>query len=499
MTTHDSLDDLSAARTAVLVRSGELSPTDALEAAIKRIERRNPSLNALVHTGFDDARRVAKKLERRLAAGEDIGILAGVPTVMKDLFGEYPGWPSTIGGIPALKNHRAQRFSLFPQRMQDAGAIVLGATNSPVLGFRGTCDNELFGPTRNPFDVSRNSGGSSGGSTAAVADGMLAVAGANDGGGSIRIPAAWCGVYGFQPSLGTVPEAVRPNGFDNLSPYIYDGPVSRTVEDAALALSALTTYDPSDPLSVVSSLDWMAQLGRSVAGMKIGLAVNLGVFPVDAKVAAAVTRAAGVFERLGAHVTLIDFPLPYSQQELSALWCTLVAPRMLAGINAFASAGVDLRKPGQLPAAVLEWIDRARGISLAEIHAAQIVRTAVYDAFETSFQSVDLLLSATVGCMPVKNLAGGKTVGPDSIEGEPVDPLIGWALTYLTNFTGHPAASIPVGLVDGLPLGMQIIGRRRGDGDVLAASAAFEREQPWAPIYEVTRQRQLTPTAQAID
>ena len=491
MTFSNDIDALSAAETARLVRARRLSPSEALEAAIRRIESRNPALNAFVHLGLDDARKSARRLEQRLFDGEYVGVLAGVPTAMKDLFGHYPGWPATLGGVPALKDNRADATSLFPDRMQRAGAIVVGATNSPVFGFRGTCDNELFGPTRNPFDLSRNSGGSSGGSAAAVADGMLALAGANDGGGSIRIPAAWCGVFGFQPSQGVVPQAARPNGFDLVAPFVYDGPLARTVEDAALAMSALAGYDSADPTSVAPPMDWMEPLRRSVAGMRIGLSLDLGGFAVEPRVADAIHRAALVFERLGAEVSLVDFPLRHSQQSLSALWCRLVGTRMLSGLEGFKARGLDLMTTAQVPQEVLDCIDDARGMTLAQIHAAQETRTSVYDSFEATFQKVDLLLTPTVGCLAVKNdAARGRTVGPSRIEGVAVDPLIGWALTYLTNFTGHPAASVPAGLVDGLPVGLQIVGRRRADADVLAASAEFERAQPWAHSYPFARERQ---------
>lgn len=489
------IDQLSAAETAKLVRSGQLSPTESLEAAIARIERRNPSLNAFVHLGFDDARASARRLEQQLVRREALGLLAGVPTAIKDLFGLYPGWPATIGGIEAFKDTKADTLSVFPERMQQAGAIVLGMTNSPVFGYRGTCDNKLFGPTRNPFDLSRNSGGSSGGSAAAVADGMLAIAGANDGGGSIRIPAAWCGVVGFQPSQGVVPQTARPDAFDHVAPFIYDGPVARTVEDAALALSALSGYDARDPLSASGRIDWMAQLHRPMTNMRVGLSVTLGGFPVEPQVRLVIEQAALAFEAMGAQVSLVDFPLHQSQHELSALWCRLVGTRMLAGVEGMCRQGIDLLSDAAaLPDAIRDSIEQARGMSLSDIQAAQQVRTGVYDAFEATFAEVDVLLAPTVACVAVKNGPRGETVGPATIDGEPVDPLIGWALTYLTNFSGHPSASVPAGMVDGLPVGLQIIGRRRGDADVMAACAAFERARPWAATYAMTRDRPLGPS-----
>lgn len=492
----NDIDALSAAETARLVSSGQLTPTESVEAAIARIERRNPSLNAFVHLGFDDARAAARGLEQKLFRGEALGVLAGVPTAVKDLFGHYPGWPATIGGIRAFKDQPATSLSVFPERMQQAGAIVVGLTNSPVFGYRGTCDNELFGPTCNPFDLTRNSGGSSGGSAAAVADGMLAVAGANDGGGSIRIPAAWCGVVGFQPSQGMVPQTARPDAFDHVSPFIYDGPVARTVEDAALALTALSGYDARDPLSAAGRLDWMAQLQRPMTQMRVGLSLTLGGFPVEPEVRALIEQAALAFEAMGAQVSLVDLPLRQPQQELSALWCRLVGTRMLAGVDGLRAQGIDLLgDPDALPDAVRASIEDARSMSLAEIQAAQQVRTSVYDAFEAAFAHVDILLAPTVACTAVSNGARGQTVGPAMVDGVAVDPLIGWALTYLTNFSGHPAASVPAGLVNGLPVGLQIIGRRRGDADVMAACAAFERARPWAAAYALVRERALRPAA----
>lgn len=180
-------------------------------------------------------------------SGDEVGPLHGVPTAMKDLFDFKPGWPTTFGGVRAFENFVADFYCAWAERMEAAGAIIMGKTNSPVMGFRGTCDNYMFGPTRNPFDLSRNSGGSSGGSAAAVADGLLPIAEGTDGGGSVRIPASWCGVYGFKQSYGRVPYTGRPNAFGSIFPFIFEGIISRTVEDAALGLNALSGYDPRDP------------------------------------------------------------------------------------------------------------------------------------------------------------------------------------------------------------------------------------------------------------
>ena len=224
----------SAAELARRVRDGEVSAAELVDATIERIEERNADLNAVVYKGYDDARRAASAADDAVRAGDPLGPLHGVPTLMKDLFDFKPGWKSTFGGIPALADQVIDAYCVFAERVEAAGAIIVGKTNSPVMGMRGTCDNPLFGPSRNPFDTTKNAGGSSGGSAAAVADGFVPFAEGTDAGGSIRIPAAWCGVYGFKPSWGRVPVVIRPNAFAGTDPFVAEGPITRTVEDAAL-------------------------------------------------------------------------------------------------------------------------------------------------------------------------------------------------------------------------------------------------------------------------
>src|SRR3954467_6780103 len=188
----------------------ELPPVEVLEATIERIEARNPSLNALVYLGFDDARAAAREAEAALLSGEAVGLLHGVPAAIKDLFDFKPGWPATFGGIPALRDFKLDTYCAFAERAEQAGAGLVRKGNGPGMGLRGVCDNPLFGPSCNPFDTSRNTGGSSGGCAAAVADGLLTFAEGTDGGGSIRIPASWCGIYGYKQSFGRVPFISRP-------------------------------------------------------------------------------------------------------------------------------------------------------------------------------------------------------------------------------------------------------------------------------------------------
>jgi amidase len=455
------------------IRERELSPVELMDATLRRIEERNPRLNAFAYQAFDEAMEAARNAERT----EPSGPLHGVPTALKDLFDFKPGWPATMGGIRALRDYRPPIMCPWCERMERAGAIIVGKTNAPSMGLRGTTDNYLFGPTRNPWDTTRNAGGSSGGSAAAVADGMLTIAEGTDGGGSVRIPAAWCGVYGYKQSWGRVPAIFRPNAFDGTNPFLFEGVITNTVADAALGMTAIAGYDPRDPFSLREEVDFLGALDRDVAGMRIAYSPDLDVFPVDRRIASTVADAVRAFEDAGAHVEQVELGIAHDQRELSDLWSRLIMPINVGTVEGLRAQGYDVRP--DLPPEYLHWLDIGYELTARDIARDQAMRTEVFDAIQNVFASYDLLVSPTVAALPVENAGDGNTLGPSAVEGVPVDPLIGWCLTYVANLTGHPAASIPAGLADGLPVGMQIIGRSLADTDVLAASAAFERLRPW--------------------
>ena len=494
MSLSDELAYESAGELARKVRARDLSPVEIVDAFLERIEVRNPSITAFVHVAFEDARREAKKAERDVMSGEALGPLHGVPSAIKDLFDFKPGWTSTYGGIRALKDHVADHYCPFAERMERAGAIHLGKTNSPVLGFRGVCDNYLFGPSRNPFDLRRNTGGSSGGSAGAVADGLLPLAEGTDGGGSIRIPSSWCGVYGYKASAGRLPLVSRPNAFGGTSPFLFEGAITRTVEDSALALSVLAGYDSRDPFSLDEEVDFPAATRRSIHGMKVAYSSDLDVFPVDPRVKEVVGKAVRAFEEAGAHIEEVKVGINRSQQELSDLWCRMIMPPTLSFLDVCKEQGIDLlgEHRADLPPELHAWIETANRLTLRDVMHDQAMRTEVYDAIQGVLDEYDLLVTPTLACLPVENGDDRNTVGPAEINGEAVDPLIGWCLTYPINFTGHPAATVPAGLADGLPVGMQIVGRRYADTDVLAASAVFERLRPWRETYRICRARETT-------
>ena len=483
----------SAADLAQRIRRHEISPVELMTFTIQRIERRNPSLNAFVFLDFEHAMERARAAEAALASSESLGPLHGVPVAMKDLFDFKPGWPATFGGVRALRNQVIDAYCPYAERMERAGAILVGKTNAPVMGLRGIADNYLFGPTHNPFDLSRNPGGSSGGSAAAVADGLVPIAEGTDAGGSIRIPAAWCNVYGYRASYGRVPFTGRPNAFASVTPFLFEGTLTRTVEDAALGLQVMAGPDRRDPFSLLDTPDYSAALTRPISGWRIAYSPDFDVFPVEPAVARAVAEAVHGFVEAGATVDEVKVGIKRSQHDLSDVWNRLMMPLNIAGLEGLKSGGIDLMRdhPDDLPPEYRHWIEVGYGLSAMDVWNDQIVRTEIYDAIESVLQRYDLLVTPTLACMPVKNSTDGNTLGPSEINGEAVDPLIGWCLTYLTNFSGHPSASIPAGLVDGLPVGMQVIGRREADTDVLAASAAFERARPWADAYRICESRPL--------
>ena len=476
----------SVSELARLIRTRELSPVEVVESCISDIERYNPSLNAFVYFGFEEALKAASESEKRLMQGYLDGAMHGVPVAIKDLFDFKPGWPSTFGGIRALKDFRTDFYCSFAERVENAGAIIVGKTNSPTMGFRGTCDNFLFGPTKNPFNLDYNSGGSSGGSVSAVASGLLPMAEGTDGGGSIRIPASWCGVVGYKPSFGTVPLVMRPNAFGGDTPFIFEGPITRNVEDAALVMSTIAGFNAADPYSVYNTINFSEYQSSVSEPLKIAYSPDLDVFPVDPRIRNVIDNAVRLFEDMGAKIEEVKLGFELSQKEMSDLWCRLIMPLNVRSLDSLKAANFNLLEDNKndFPQEYLNWIEVGKRMTAVDFLKDQEKRTSIFDKIQAVLDKFDLLITPTLACLPVLNGDDGNTMGPTRIEGETVDPLIGWCLTYPFNFTGHPAASIPAGQVKEFPIGMQIVGNRFKDDLVLSACARFEQMQPWAHTYK---------------
>ncbi len=482
--------ELSAVATAQWIREGRLSPVEAVEAALERVKRRNPVLNAFVTVLAEQARERALAAERALRAGGPLGPLHGVPIALKDLFDAKAGVRNTFGSL-VFADFVPDTDANHVARLEAAGAIVIGKTNTPEFGYKGTTDNLLFGPTRSPFDLATNAGGSSGGSAAAVAAGMVPLAQGSDGGGSVRIPAALSGVVGFKATFGVIPLVTRPDGFLGHTPYAHVGPLSRTVEDAALMLGVLAGPDARDPLSLPAfGLDLGGAALRGVRGLRIAYSPDYGGFPIEPAVAEPVAAAAAAFEELGAEVEAVQLTLPRPHHELAAMWTRTSGVRAAETVAAMRASGIDLlgEHRDRLDPYFLRKVEAAQEVRAIDYRLDDVARTEVYDALQAVFERFDLLVGPTLSVAKVDNADDGLTMGPATVEGEEVDRAIGWCPTYLQNFTGHPAISIPAGFTpEGWPVGLHISGPRFADARVLAAAAAFERARPWSEAYERAR------------
>jgi aspartyl-tRNA(Asn)/glutamyl-tRNA(Gln) amidotransferase subunit A len=429
----------------------------------------------------DRARERAAELEAAIERGEEVGPLAGLPVGIKDLQ-DVAGIPTTSGAVP-LADHVPEESAAFVDRLEAAGAVVVGKTNTPEYGYKSTTDNELFGPTATPFDTDHVSGGSSGGSAAAVADGLAAFAQGSDGGGSIRIPASCCGLYGYKPSFGRVPNDGRPDGFGQHTPFTFLGPMTRTVEDAALAMSVMAGPDAGDPFSLPEDgTDWLGAVDEPVDDLSVAYSPGLDIFPISPGVRETMDEAVDALADAGMDVERADPDHDLTFAELSETFSTMYT----AGFAAIAErieeetgfdylgADRDRASPG-LPA----MMETGMELDAVTFVRANEVRTEWYDAVQSLLSSYDLLVSPVLSVTPPK--IGEEAV--HEVDGEEIDPYTGWLLTWPFNMCDNPGASIPAGFVDGLPVGMQLVGRRHEDDTVLAASAAYERQRPWQDRY----------------
>lgn len=467
------------------IREGDVSPITVVNAHLKRIEARNDDLNAFITVAEEHARTQAQEAERALETGSSIGPLHGVPVALKDLTAFREGMRHTFG-CRAFSDNIATHTAEFVQRLEDAGAIVIGKTNTPEFGHKPVTDNLLVGPTSTPFDLERNAGGSSGGSAAAVADGMTAIAQGGDAAGSVRIPAAFCGVYGLKPSFGRIPESARPNAFQYHSPFICKGVLTRSVKDAAIALEVMAGPNARDPFALPNDGgDYVGAIERPIDEWSIAYSSDLGVFPVAESVRTCIEDALSAFEREGATVDPIDVGFGHSLETLRDRTRFGLMQAFTAKIadSITQRTGIDFlgEHAADVPEEFRERIRAGQEYSPVDISRMNQVRTAMFDGVQTIFEDegYDLLVTPTVSVPPIRN----GSLDDVRVDGNPVHPRADWLLTWPFNMTGHPAASIPAGRVDGLPIGMQLVGPRFGDETVITASTAFERRRPWIESY----------------
>ena len=462
-TTPSNLFSISAFDLADVIRRRQVSPVEVVDAVLARIERFNPALNAFVITYPERALESARAAERAVMAGDALGPLHGVPVSIKDLF-----WVRGVrhtAGSKLLENFVPSEDAPAVERLDRAGAINIGKTNTAEFGWRGSTDNPRFGATANPWDRTRTPGGSSGGAAAAVAAGLGPLALAGDGAGSIRIPASFCGLVGLKASFGRVPIFPPPA---NNELVLHAGPITRTVRDAALMLNVLTGPDARDPLSLPSeNADFLHELDTGLSGARLAWSADLGFLPNDPETRQIAEAAARSFEHDGIAVEEADLRLSDPSWILDTLWGA-----NLAGQH----AGRSSDEKARMDPALVAYVEARQHMSISDYVKAVAARQAVVGQLARFFERYDLLLTPTVG-LPAFPLG---LVNPESVAGMPVAHL-GWSLAYVFNWSGQPAISVPAGWTSGgLPVGLQIIGRRFEEALVLRAARAFEQAHPWS-------------------
>ena len=455
---------LPATELAALIRKKKVSPVEVVDAVLDRIAKVNPALNAFVTLTDVQARREARAAERALTRrGAALGPLHGVPFSVKDLV--VTKGVRTTFGTPLYRDNVPAEDAPIVERLKRAGAILLGKTNTPTFGWIGATHNLLFGATRNPWNLDRTPGGSSGGASAAAAAGLGPLHVGTDGGGSIRIPASCAGIYGLKASYGRIP-AWPPSGAWSLS---HVGPMTRTVADAALMLQVTAGPDERDQYSLPAArVDFTAGLRGGLKGLRVAWSADLGFADaVDPEVRAICAKAVKAFRELGCRVEEVSPRWPSPRDPWETIFCGGIATRLASSLD----------RRAEIDAGLYRIIEDGLKHPPTRYVQAWFDRLAWWEHPRRFFETYDLLLTPTIACPPFR-------VGldnPAEIAGTPVSAYAWIPFTFPFNMTGQPAASVPAGFTaDGLPVGLQIVGRRFDDAGVLRASAAFERARPWA-------------------
>lgn len=456
---------LPATEIAAMIRTKEVSAAEVTRAVIDRIAALNPQLNAYCTLAGEEALESAARADDAIARGDDPGPLQGVPVSVKDLIPTKE--IRTTSGSRIFENIVPDYDGPLVERLKEAGAIVLGKTNTPEFGHLGVTHNQVFGTSHNPWSFDHSPGGSSGGAGAAVAAGLGPLAVGSDGGGSIRIPSSFSGIYGLKPNLGRVPQYPVQLGLDFLS---HAGPMTRTVEDAGLMLDVMAGPDDRDisTLPPPPSSFRNAALNPDVEGLRVAWSPTLGYAVVDREVAEATANAARVFEAIGCRVEEIEHVFDDPGEAWFTLFCS--------GYAAARQADLD-RVRDVMDPLFLEFVEIGLKKSAADFALAAYERRRLMQRMGELLTGFDILLTPTVAVPPLPIGVDN----PSKIEGKEMR-LFGWIpFTYPFNMTGQPAASVPCGFTeDGRPIGLQIVGRRFDEYTVLRASAAFEAAAPWA-------------------
>jgi amidase len=457
-TSADELCDLTATELASRVRRGELSARDVMAAHLARIERVNPQVNAIVTLVAERAMADAARADEAQARGDALGPLHGLPVAHKDLV-DTAGIRTTRGS-PFFRDHVPEQDALIVTRIREAGAITLGKTNTPEFGAGSQTFNTVFGATRNPYDLTKTCGGSSGGAAVALACGMVPIADGSDTGGSLRNPAAFCNVVGLRPSPGRV---ARSTG--EWSPLAVSGPMARTVADVALLLSAIAGPDPRDPLAIEEDpARFRRPLGRDFAGARVAWWTGLGGVPVEPEIRRVVDANRAVFESLGCVV---------EDAEPDFAGVDDAFPTLRHTSNHANYAELARRRPEWVKDTVRWEIAEAERQSGADIGRAEARQAAMYEQSARFFSRYEYFV------LPVTQVAPFDVTVPypTQVAGVPMSTYIDWMRScWYVSFMATPAISVPGGFTSGgLPVGLQIVGRHRGEWSVLQLAHAFEQ------------------------
>ncbi|UST53482.1 amidase family protein [Comamonadaceae bacterium OTU4NAUVB1] len=460
MTHPSDLIALPATELRRLIGARQLSPVELLDACIARIEAVNPYVNAVTATCFERARDEARAAEAAVMAGAPLGLLHGLPLGVKDL--EDTAGLLTTFGSPIHRANVPAADNVLVRRLRAAGAIVAGKTNVPEMGAGANTRNPVWGATGNPFDNRLNAGGSSGGSAAALALDMLPVCTGSDTGGSLRIPAAKCGVVGFRPSPGVVPSSRKPLGW---TPISVVGPMGRTVADACLQLAATAGVSATDPLT--HDLDPLAFLlppEIDLGGLRVGYTEDFGACDVDPGIRAAFRDKIAAMRHLFHRCEPVAFDLG----EVHRCFDVLRAEAFVAGTRAAYE-----RDPASLGANPRANYEMGAAMSLLDCAWAQAEQTRILARFQAAYREYDIVLAPTTPVSPFPWTEPHAT----HVEGRAQANYYRWlSLTYVTTLTTHPSLSLPCGTdAAGLPFGLQIVGRFRADRHTLGVAHAMER------------------------
>lgn len=452
---------MSATEMRRLIRGKQASPVEVIESTLRHVEASQPLLNAFVTITPELAIEAARKAEKSILSDEKTGLLTGLPLSIKDL--------TAVKGVRFTSGSRTLANFISPldapasERVKAHGAAIIGKTTTTEFGCKGSSNSPLTGETRNPWDIAKTTGGSSAGAAASVAAGLTPFALGTDGGGSIRIPSAFCGLFGIKAHFGRVP--IFPAAATPTLAHV--GPLARTVRDAALLLTAISGFDARDYSSVAADVpDYLGACDRSPKGFRIAWSPTLGYARPTREVAELADKAARAFEELGCSVELVErvFDDPID------LWMA----------EFYAGVGTRLKKTlteqrELIDPVVASVLDKALDQTIDEYYGRVFARYEFREQVRQFFEKFDLLMTPTT---PVVAFDLGRDVPPELGDAN----IVSWvAYTYPFNLCGLPAASVPCGFTQaGLPVGLHVVGKALGETDILCAAAAFEALHPWA-------------------